>query len=57
MNRKLIEGIGKEGWLPFWFGNKFNKKLVRKRIRAMESKELQNNIPPIGKDVRKGEVE
>ena len=25
--------IGKTGWLPFWNGNKFNKRLVSKRVR------------------------
>ena len=25
--------IGKTGWLPFWNGNKFNKRLMSKRVR------------------------
>jgi hypothetical protein len=29
-NRKRI---GKTGWLPFWNGSKFNKRLMSKRVR------------------------
>ena len=29
-NRKRI---GKTGWLPFWNGSKFNKRLISKRVR------------------------
>ena len=25
--------IGKTGWLPFWNGSKFNKRLISKRVR------------------------
>lgn len=25
--------IGKTGWLPFWNGSKFNKRLMSKRVR------------------------
>ena len=54
MNRKAIEGIGKDGWLPFWFGSKFNKRLVRKRIRTVERKEVRSGIHDVGQDARKG---
>ena len=25
--------ISKTGWMPFWWGNKFNKRLASKRVR------------------------
>lgn len=28
------------GWLPFWYGNKFNKRLVQKKIRREHQKEV-----------------
>ena len=36
--------IGKVGWMPFWWGNKFNKRLAskraRKHLRRKEKEEL-----------------
>ena len=34
-NRKRI---GKTAWLPFWNGNKFNKRLISKRVRQHNKK-------------------
>ena len=31
--------VGKSGWLPFWFGSKFNKRLMMKRIRQKERRD------------------
>jgi hypothetical protein len=34
MNKgNFYKKIGKSTWLPFWFGNKFNKRLMQKRVR------------------------
>jgi hypothetical protein len=30
---KTRKAIGKSEWLPFWFGQKYNKRLVSKRVR------------------------
>lgn len=30
--------VAKVGWMPFWWGNKFNKRLASKRARQQEKK-------------------
>jgi len=31
--------IAQTGWMPFWYGNKFMKRLFNKRVRAKNKKE------------------
>ena len=33
--------IAKTGWIPFWWGNKFNKRLVSKKVRQKEKLDLR----------------
>lgn len=40
MNKKLLEAVGKDGWMPFYWGNKVRKRLTRKRIRVKEKKDM-----------------
>lgn len=37
-NNQNRKRIGRVGWLPFWYGNKFNKRLVAKRVRRENKK-------------------
>ena len=36
MKNKDRKKIAKVGWMPFWWGNKFNKRLASKRARQAE---------------------
>lgn len=36
-NRKR-KAVAEVGWMPFWWGNKFNKRLASKRERQNEKK-------------------
>ena len=36
--------IGKAGWLPFWNGSKFNKRLMSKRVRQHDKKNYKLNF-------------
>lgn len=38
--KKEVKSISKSGWMPFWWGSKFNKRLSQKRLRQ---KRLRNN--------------
>lgn len=38
MNKKDTVAVGKTGWLPFWYGSKFNKRLAQKRLRQKYKK-------------------
>lgn len=33
MKNKAKKRIAQVGWMPFWWGNKFNKMLASKRVR------------------------
>ena len=39
MKNKNRKRVSKSGWMPFWFGNKFIKRLTSKRVRQHEKKE------------------
>ena len=39
-NKKILKTVSKSGWMPFWWGSKFNKRLSQKRLRQ---KRLRNN--------------
>jgi flavin reductase (DIM6/NTAB) family NADH-FMN oxidoreductase RutF len=34
----VADKVAKTGWMPFWWGNKFNKRLASKRARQAEKK-------------------
>jgi hypothetical protein len=36
--------ISETGWMPFWWGNKFNRRLSSKRVRQHEKKELEKEL-------------
>ena len=38
-NNKTKQALSKTGWMPFWWGNKFNKRLSSKRVRQENKKE------------------
>ena len=38
MKNKDKKKVAKTGWMPFWWGNKFNKRLASKRARQAEKK-------------------
>ena len=38
MKNKVKKRIAQVGWMPFWWGNKFNKRLASKRTRQAEKK-------------------
>ena len=40
MKNKDKKKIAKTGWMPFWWGSKFNKRLSSKRVRQQEKKEM-----------------
>ena len=33
MKNRVKKRIAEVGWMPFWWGNKFNKRLASKRAR------------------------
>lgn len=39
---KIKEAVGKNGYMPFWWGNKFNKRLAMKRERQACKKLARN---------------
>lgn len=39
MKNSKKKKIAEIGWMPFWWGNKFNKKLANKRVRQQLKKE------------------
>ena len=41
MKNKDRKRIADVGWMPFWWGNKFVKRLASKRVRQTESKEME----------------
>lgn len=38
MRNKDKKKVAKVGWMPFWWGNKFNKRLASKRTRQEQKK-------------------
>lgn len=38
--KKIYERIGKRGWMPFWWGRKYRKRLCSKRLRHYYNKEI-----------------
>ena len=41
MKNKNRKRVSASGWMPFWWGNKFTKRLTSKRARQHEKKELK----------------
>lgn len=41
MKNKDKKKVSEAGWMPFWWGNKFNRRLSSKRVRQHEKKELE----------------
>ena len=41
-NCKEIKAKAKSGWMPFWWGNKFNKRLAQKKLRQNRKQEISN---------------
>ena len=41
MKNKNRKRVAEVGWMPFWWGNKFIKRLSSKRVRRHEKKELK----------------
>lgn len=41
MKNKDKKRVARVGWMPFWWGNKFNKRLAEKRKRQKEKKVLK----------------
>lgn len=44
MKNKDKKKVSETGWMPFWWGNKFNRRLSSKRVRQHEKKELEKEI-------------
>jgi hypothetical protein len=44
MKNKDKKKVSETGWMPFWWGNKFNRRLSSKRVRQYEKKELEKEI-------------
>ncbi len=40
MRSKEKKRVAAVGWMPFWWGNKFNKRLAAKRVRQNVQKEV-----------------
>lgn len=38
---KEIKAKAKSGWMPLWWGNKFNKRLAQKRLRQKQNKDTE----------------
>lgn len=38
MKNRVKKRVAAIGWMPFWWGNKFNKRLASKRARQHEKK-------------------
>lgn len=41
MKNKDKKKVSEVGWMPFWWGSKFNRRLSSKRVRQYEKKELE----------------
>ena len=46
MKNKNRKRVGKIGWMPFWWGNKFNKRLTSKRARQHEKSQVAQEDTP-----------
>ena len=44
MKNKDKKKISETGWMPFWWGSKFNRRLSSKRVRQYEKKELEKQL-------------
>jgi hypothetical protein len=45
MKNRDKKKIAKIGWMPFWWGNKFNKRLASKRARhLLKEKERDEKV-------------
>lgn len=44
MKNKDKKKVSEAGWMPFWWGSKFNRKLSSKRVRQHEKKELEKEM-------------
>lgn len=45
MKNRDRKKIAKIGWMPFWWGNKFNKRLASKRARQiLKEKERDEKV-------------
>ena len=47
MKNKDKKKVSETGWMPFWWGSKFNKRLSSKRVRQHEKKELEEEISSV----------
>ena len=41
MKNKDKKRVSETGWMPFWWGNKFIKRLASKRVRQHEKQEVK----------------
>lgn len=44
MKNKDKKKVSETGWMPFWWGSKFNRRLSSKRVRQYEKKELKKEL-------------
>jgi hypothetical protein len=44
MKNRDKKKVSETGWMPFWWGNKFNRRLSSKRVRQHEKKELEREL-------------
>lgn len=44
MKNKDKKKVSETGWMPFWWGSKFNRRLSSKRVRQHEKKELEKEL-------------
>ena len=44
MKNKDKKKVSETGWMPFWWGSKFNRRLSSKRVRQHEKKELEKEV-------------
>lgn len=53
MRNKDKKKVSKTGWMPFWWGNKFNKRLSSKRVRRKEREHTEALIAMITRDLNR----
>jgi hypothetical protein len=41
MKRGKLKRVSRTGWMPFWWGNRFNRRLDSKRQREAEKKMIE----------------
>lgn len=56
MKNRDRKRVSEVGWMPFWWGNKFIKRLASKRVRQHEKEELKKKYTE-GKDNARSDIQ